>query len=255
MLERSVWQYIALGTCVRFLLDAKPGWRIHGDAWILTNIRGFISELERFELPVTRRAARPLETAGADLEKTEDGARLSDSQATNLRNLVRSVRDTLRAEALGSFAFIVSDKRLSATKLLNECSALFAKGIFARLPEIASYDFNEAGRCIAFTRSTAGAFHILRGTEAVLRAYYEGYIKQKRLGRKQRVWGAMAKALAAKKTSPPAALLNSLEHIRENFRNPTQHPEKIYDIDEVQDLFGVCVDVINKMVVDAKYPL
>lgn len=47
---------------------------------------------------------------------------------------------------------------------------------------------------------------------------------------------------------PPRELLDALDRIRENFRNPTNHPDKIYDIEEVQDLFGLCLDVINRMV-------
>jgi hypothetical protein len=41
---------------------------------------------------------------------------------------------------------------------------------------------------------------------------------------------------------------NHLDNIRVSFRNPTQHPEAIYDIHEVQDLWSICVDVINRMV-------
>jgi hypothetical protein len=48
---------------------------------------------------------------------------------------------------------------------------------------------------------------------------------------------------------PPAGpLLNNLDNIREHYRNPTQHPDKVYDINEVQDLFGLCIDAINRMV-------
>jgi hypothetical protein len=59
----------------------------------------------------------------------------------------------------------------------------------------------------------------------------------------------MTQALAAKATGkrPPPLILQNLDHIRVNFRNPTQHPDKIYDIQEVQDLFGLCVDAANRM--------
>jgi hypothetical protein len=43
------------------------------------------------------------------------------------------------------------------------------------------------------------------------------------------------------------SLINNLDDIRLHFRNPTQHPEKVYDIEEVQDLWGRCVDAINRM--------
>jgi hypothetical protein len=59
----------------------------------------------------------------------------------------------------------------------------------------------------------------------------------------------MLKQLREKKrVKPPDALLDTLDRIRVNFRNPTSHPEKIYDLDEVQDLFGLCVDALNRIV-------
>lgn len=63
------------------------------------------------------------------------------------------------------------------------------------------------------------------------------------------MWGPMVTHLKKRKAKPipPATLLNNLDNIRVSFRNPTQHPEKIYDIQEVQDLFGLCVDVVNRM--------
>ncbi|MCH8069815.1 MAG: hypothetical protein IID16_11195, partial [Candidatus Marinimicrobia bacterium] len=51
-----------------------------------------------------------------------------------------------------------------------------------------------------------------------------------------------------KTNKPPVELLDTLDRIRINFRNPTSHPDKIYDIEEAQDLFGLCVDAINRMV-------
>jgi len=62
------------------------------------------------------------------------------------------------------------------------------------------------------------------------------------------MWGPMITELRAKRTNrPPQVLLDSLDNIRVYYRNPTQHPDAIYDIDSAQDLFGVCIDVIGKM--------
>ena len=50
-----------------------------------------------------------------------------------------------------------------------------------------------------------------------------------------------------RKTRPPEALLNHLDHIRENFRNPTDHPDKVYDTEEAQDLLALCCDAMGRM--------
>jgi hypothetical protein len=47
----------------------------------------------------------------------------------------------------------------------------------------------------------------------------------------------MIASMRARSKPPPAALLDNLDGLRRNFRNPTQHPEKVYDIHEAQDLF------------------
>jgi hypothetical protein len=56
--------------------------------------------------------------------------------------------------------------------------------------------------------------------------------------------------LGARRRPPPSPLLENLTNIRRSLRNPTQHPEKVYVIDDVQDLFGLCVDVIRRMSVE-----
>jgi hypothetical protein len=48
--------------------------------------------------------------------------------------------------------------------------------------------------------------------------------------------------------SPDPGVLEHLDSIRNRFRNPTQHPEKVYDIEEAQNLFGQCLSVIEGMV-------
>lgn len=59
----------------------------------------------------------------------------------------------------------------------------------------------------------------------------------------------MITSLRAKRRRPlpNKILLNHLDHIRDSFRNPTDHPEKMYDIDEAQDLFGIVAEVLNRM--------
>jgi hypothetical protein len=50
----------------------------------------------------------------------------------------------------------------------------------------------------------------------------------------------------------PVPLCNQLDHIRVSFRNPTAHPEKIFEIDEAQDLLSICIDAANRMIKDLK---
>ena len=79
---------------------------------------------------------------------------------------------TLEAEAKGFSCYIVTDKRINIEKLVDDVPSLLAPNIFDNLSSISQYDLKEGCKCIAFERPTAGAFHILRGTEAELKTFY-----------------------------------------------------------------------------------
>lgn len=51
-----------------------------------------------------------------------------------------------------------------------------------------------------------------------------------------------------KKRRSSQLILDNFDYIRVNYRNPTQHPELRYSLDEAQDLFGLCIDSANRVV-------
>lgn len=246
MRSKPIWDYIFFGTSLRYLQDAKEGWTVHGVGHVLENIDSFFSCLEEFELPVTQRAAYGVAQLRDELAESDSDDGLTSAEADRLTQLMNDVRKTLDAESIGSVAFIVVEKRIDVNKLLSDVPALMAPGVFDALPDIAQYDLMEAGKCIAFELPTAAAFHLLRGSESMLRRFYCSIVKRNRV---EPMWGPMVQSLRKRKTKPPPKpLLDNLDNIRRSFRNPTQHPEKVYDIQEVQDLFPLCVDVLNRMV-------
>jgi hypothetical protein len=246
MQTKSLVYYYEFGQCTRYLQDALSGTPIHEDTFILTNIKAFLKFVDDLGLTVTSRTTRELIRFRDLISNLENGQTLNEAQAKNLRSMMLTIRSTLTAELTGFETYIVTPKIIDVDRLLHDVGSLFAPDIFWRLPEIAQYDFTEAGKCIAFERPTAAAFHVLRGTEAVLREYYCFHVRQKRI--RDRVWGEIVKDLRRRpKTKGNIVLHNNLDNIRLSFRNPTQHPEMKYDISEVQDLFNLCVEVVNRM--------
>jgi len=244
MQSKPIWDYIFFGTSLRYLQDAKEGMPAHGAGYASDNIESFFDQLQDFGLPVTERAAYELAQFRDEIAKSDDDHTLSSDEARRLGDVMNDVRKTCEAEAKGKVAFIVTDKRIDVRKLLSDVRGLMAPDVFDSLPDIAQYDLMEAGKCIAFERPTAGAFHLLRATEAVLRHFYCSVVHRNRA---ELMWGPMVKSLRERRSPPASELLDNLDNIRRSFRNPTQHPDKIYDIQEVQDLFGLCTDVINRM--------
>jgi hypothetical protein len=246
MERRSITEYVAFGASLRYLQDAVEGMPIHGKALILWNLGRFLNKLKKFQLSVTDRAAHDLRSLARELFQTEDKAVLSAEQVAKLKSMITVLRITLESEVKGIESFFITPKIIDVTKLLDGVPSLFAPGVFNSLPVIARYDFSEAGKCIAFERPTAAAFHTLRGTEDCLKHFYCSFIRRKRV--KDLMWGPMVNDLRANaKTKKFETLNNNLDNIRLSFRNPTQHPEKIYDIHEVQDLWSLCVEVVNRM--------
>jgi len=250
MEKRPTMDYIWLGALLRFLQDVQPGAPIKGEQYVLSNLKTLHEALERAGLPVSMRAAA---TARVDriIEEMEaiedDDATLTVEQRTKLNAAMGQMWSIVDAEASGVYAFIVSDKRLDTTKLLDAPEQLFAPGVFADLTDHAQEDFRRAARCIAFEQPTAAAFHLMRATEAELRELYRTWVKRERL-KEPWMWAAMINHLRKRRAGPPTVLLDHLDRIRINFRNPTQHPDAVYDIHEAQDLCSVCVDALNRSV-------
>lgn len=250
MKRESVNVYVSFGTCMRYLQDARETYRIKGKNYVVGNLVRFLERIEKLDLQVTLHttAFRELQKLRKALEKVKDGtANLSAEHVDKLVVLMEDIRKTLTAELAGYDTFVVTPKIMDTQKLLDSVDSLLAPGVFKVLPEISQYDLVEAGKCIAFERPTAGAFHLLRGTEAVLRMFYCRFVTRKRVS--PLMWGNMTSDLRDRpRTKQHTTLYNNLDNIRHSYRNPTQHPEMIYNIHEVQDLWPLCTEVINRMV-------
>ncbi|HEU5104269.1 MAG TPA: hypothetical protein VFU11_00355 [Solirubrobacterales bacterium] len=250
MRQESIGSYIWTGMHLRYLLDATEGHGIHGPAYVIDNIEVFLARLEELGLTVTAKVAaqQGLPNLLDELNKTDEDAVLSQEQADSISNKLDVVQTVLRAESVEKYAFVTSPKRWDVERLLKNPGSFFGDGVFSQLAPIAAFDFEEACKCIAFELPTAAVFHIMRGTEAVLRSFYCHVVKQNRLAKKQRMWGPMVDGLRKRSKPPAKALLDNLDAIRVNFRNPTQHPDEVHTIDGAQDLLGVAIPVVNEMV-------
>jgi len=248
MIAKSLEGFFFFGTAVRYLQDATVGTRIHdsaGKMFILSNLRRFFRFIDDIGLQVTSRAASDLRRLMQELEGAAKDAILTTEQAKRLSPGMTDLRKTLVAEIEGFEAYLVTPKRLDVNRLLKHPEQLLAPQAFGSFPALARFDIAEAGKCIAFERPTAAAFHLLRATECAIRALCQKYVKR---NRPQLMWGPMvARLRAVRPLRGEESFLNNLDDIRLAFRNPTQHPDKVYDIEEVQDLWGRCIDVLNRI--------
>lgn len=249
MRETEIFKYFAFGYNYYLLHYENTGNLIReGKNALLPRITEFLETLDELSLNVTKQAAVGLENLSQKLKKTSKEKKVDAELQGKVGKLLTQIDATLDAELQLRHAYIVTPKRFDTEHLLKHPENLFAPKILTTLPSLCQYDFKEACKCIAFGLPTAAAFHALRGTEGTLRYYYSTIVKRGRV--KSLLWGPIINHLRERKDGPPKALLDHLDNIRENFRNPTSHPEARYDMDEVQDLLAVTIDTINRMAKD-----
>lgn len=259
MIEIELYPYILLGDSIRFLRDVKSGMPIgkpvgRDEPSLYKQIFGIHDKLLKMGLTVTLEAYRDElgDLMGDFYNEVDEGSStpLTERQADDILRGMMTIAMILKYEAKKLQAYVVTEKRLPVNKLLSGVGSLFGNEVFNVLPDLVQYDFRQAGKSIAFELPTAAAFHILRGTEGVLRSYYASLIPSASI-QPHTTWGPMVADLRKiSNDTPPKELLDNLDNIRVSFRNPTQHPEKTYDLDEAQDLFNLCVDAINRMAKD-----
>lgn len=191
----------------------------------------------------------------AKAKKTKDEIINPDLWKSIVEKL-NKVDSTLDAELNTKIAYLLDEKRFTNEILLGKIHQLFSKDTFALLPTIAQFDFEESGKCLAFDRYTACAFHSLRGTEDVIKMYYEKLFSITATNRD--TWGTYETKITTAISNgtitptPDEQLIINIGSLRKYYRNKTQHPQNTYSSDESQDLLSLCIKTVNEIILDLK---
>ncbi len=245
MIVQNTYTYIHIGLCLRYLRNVPASSSSGACKSTLETLKVKLKK-GNFDVSLASMTSTVFGAMEESLLAVENEKPIQQTLATEIEKQIRTLESVVFAESVTKSVYILPNRRFNTDYLLSQPHKLLKDGAFDKLEEIAKTDFSSSCRCILFGEATAAAFHILRATESVLKSYYFHHRKQERL--KKPMWGPMLDQLRSKtRNKPPAALLSSLDLIRSAYRNPTQHPEAIYEIDSAQDLFGVCIDAISKM--------
>lgn len=218
---------------------------------LLRRLNELFAYLDELNLNVTKEAAEELYDISRKIESENESTKVDQLLDTKVRTAVKAIDLTLDSELKLAKAFILTEKRVSLKNLLERPQNLFPKQVFPNLSSQSRIDIIHGFKCIAFEQPTAAAFHLLRATEETLRQLYFSHIKRNRMDKP--MWYGMVEALKNKRNpKPKPSLLDHLDTIRKNYRNPTQHPDKFYKIDEAQDLANNCISAISMMYAEMK---
>ena len=161
-----------------------------------------------------------------------------------IREAAKEFETVLRNECHLMDTYFVSKKGVYSTvDLVERAHQQIPESVRTKVPDLTRQDFDQAGKCIAFDVPTAAAFHLLRGTEAIIRAYYDLKVPGPRRAKpKMRNWGSYIRLL--KNNGAPDAVTSFLTHAKDTYRNPVMHPEETYTDERVLVLFGICVSIV-----------
>jgi len=257
--RKSVYRYYMFGFNYHILLRSGA----FTNQRLLSALDDYYGFLEELDLPVTLSGVslKSLAQEHDELRKAAGDATTSKEKADKdllgrIQKKLNEIDNILDAELGNKVAYVPSEKRYPLRLLLDDCGKLLAEGVYDSLPKVAKYDFTECCTCLALDRYTASAFHVLRGTEDVLKLYCAKLLNKAPSDRE--TWGTYLKVITSAvkggnlKPEPPEELMLNLESLRKYYRNRTQHPTMIYSSDEAQDLVSLCIKSVNEIVKDLK---
>lgn len=242
MEKTSIFKYYAFGYNYNLLLRDDHKGLIKSDR--AEDFKGFLESLNDLGLPVTIQAAHDLNSTIKEFTDNEDV--VSSAEQAKLKRLFTKIDAVLDAEIQLKYAYILSESRYPIESLLSEPSKLLATNTYSSLSANAQRDFKLACVQVALRQPTAAAFHLMRALEEQVKQLYFEFKKTKRLSKP--MWHPMVEQLRNKNAPKPTEkLLNLLDGIRNDFRNPTQHPGKFYSIDEAYDLLNQTTSALNSI--------
>jgi hypothetical protein len=208
--------------------------------------------LDGLDLQVSRKIATELEEVIEELKSSTEG-KVSPAQSERIKKVTDRLDPALDAELELRATYTLTKKRYPLESLLYKPSELLASGTYATLDDTSKRDFNAACLQIALAQPTAAAFHLMRALEQQVKLLYFGFKKTDRL--EKPMWGPMTQQLRTKKAPRPSVkLLDQLDGMRVHFRNPTQHPDAFYNIDEAQDLLSQTIAAMNGIAAELPKP-
>lgn len=262
MKKESLYNFVFFGTAFRYLQDCGAGgnFQYHGSGAIRHNLRFFFKFIETNNMKVSINAAARLRNLMEKFDNTykknetnydeEQEESLTDQDADLLSALINEIRIVIFSESEEVTAFFPQEKRYNIDYLFGNIGMIFGAHTLEVIPASAVLDFEEACKCIVLERSTASAFHLMRGCECVLKHYYFTVVKRNR--KDPAMWANMVSHLMERKALS-AETEGMLTIFRKNYRNPVSHPERFFSIDDAQDLLGTTTQLISSIISQEKY--
>jgi hypothetical protein len=251
MRRATIYQYYQFG--YNYSLWKRSGLEGYSYENALTSLRELWEFFDQQDLQVTIQVGESLWEIAKELEVGDQSQKVAAALATRIKTAIKALDATLDAELQLRDIWVMTKKRYPLDTLLDYPGRLLATGVYDSLDDHTQRDFQLACRNIALKNATSAAFHLMRATEQQVKMLYFAFKKTNRM--LNPMWGPMVQELRKKnKPRPSTALLDHLDAMRKNYRNPTQHPDVFYNIEEAQDLLNSVTGAINMIAKEMPKP-
>jgi len=240
------------------LSDAQDDVQDVGDVWsklygLVGTLDVFLDETQDVSIPNTREALTGLREHCHALERRlyqamNDGSNtpLTKEERREISGFMLQFWREFEHEARDLNIFCIQDVGTHSTsKLLKHAHRNLPSAVITRLDTETKTDLDEAGRCLGFDRPTAAAFHTLRAVERLIVKYVNKVTSKVTLKKKPRDWGAYITALT--NHGGDAKVIGTLQHIKDQYRNPVIHPEDTLDSDQAFALFNTSISAMIQL--------
>lgn len=254
MLRISLSFFYGLGSVLRPIYAITPGIKL-GDVW--TALYSAESELNNllttsWFTPAMKTASYPGQRLAAALklitDRTDFDGELSPTEVRSLTTPLTEFETVLKNELFIADTYFVTQKSWYDTgTLVSNAEQNFPSDLGIKVPR-SIVDLREAGKCLAFELSTAAGFHVIRGTETVVRNYWTAVSKGKAHPRLKTIGNYAAEM--EKHSLGNNKVVAALKQISTLHRNPLIHPDVSLSLDDAIDIFGICRSAIGAMLKD-----
>ena len=179
----------------------------------------------------------------------------SEWEIASIIGKINQFRTVLIADLRIATSFTVTKSGIfDVNQLVNCAHRALSEDARKKLTKEVLDEIDASGKCLAFNLPTASGFHAMRAVERVIKVYLAAFLSPEEIGRLKN-WGQYLEALekrasgeATPKPSPEAIAL--IRQIKDIYRNPVIHPERVLSADEASTLFHSTLAAIGRIAVE-----
>jgi hypothetical protein len=205
--------------------------------------------LDSFESKYFRDEKRAWRSPGDD-ERAE-------YEISSIVSKIKQLKMVLIAELRTSTSFVVTRAGIFDVNLLvNGAHEALDDDTIRRISKEVCDEFDAAGKCLAFNLPTAAGFHAMRAVERVIKRYLAEFMSQAEIS-KLNNWGhyiASLERISASDARPKPSheAIALLRQIKDIYRNPVIHPERILNSVEASTIFHSTIAAVSRVVSEFK---